>query len=105
MAIAILDRQQVTAALKAAGSTDADILFARKEELLAESRNRNFLGVLPIVIGIALCLTLVGAVAGIPAILYGRRVRKQIRANIEIAESAYAEYVSAIVARSPLATV
>ena len=105
MAIPKLEKQQVTVALKATGSSDADILFARKEEILADTRRMSRLVVLPIVGGAAMCLTVLGAIAGVPVILYGVRLRKQIRSNIDIAESAYAEYISALSRRPHAATV
>jgi biopolymer transport protein ExbB/TolQ len=96
MAIAKIERQQVTGALKATGSSDADILFARKEELLAESRKMKLLGILPIIVGVVMCITIIGAVVGIPAIVFGLFVRKRIRTNIANAEAAYADYLTAI---------
>ncbi len=99
MAIAKLEKHQVIGALKATGSSDADILFARKEELLADTRRMNLYCVVSIAAGAAMCLTLLGAIAGIPAIVYGVRLRKQIRSNIDIAESAYSEYVTALSTR------
>lgn len=100
MAIAHIDKQQVAVALKSTGSSDLDILFARKEELLAESKRWKPFVMLPILLGGALCLTILGAVAGIPAIVFGIQLRKRIRANIETAESAYTDYVSALATRS-----
>ncbi|MEP7367586.1 MAG: DUF5362 family protein [Acidobacteriota bacterium] len=105
MAIANIDKHQVTGALKSTGSSDEYILFARKEELLVDTRKMNLRGVLAITAGIAMCLTILGAVAGVPAILYGRRLRKQIRTNIETAEAAYTEYVAALSTRHHAAIV
>jgi hypothetical protein len=93
MAIAKIEREQVLGALKLTGSSDPDVLYARKEELLADSRRMKLLGVLPIVAGIAMSLTIVGAVIGVPAILFGVSVRKRIRTNIETAEAALAHYL------------
>lgn len=98
MALAQIERHQVLGALKATGSSDADVLFARKEELLAETRRMELVGIASIVVGGLISLTIVGAVVGVPAILFGRSIRKQIRANVENAESIYAEFV-ALVAR------
>jgi len=95
MPVAKVERQQVLGALKACGSHDPDVLFARKEELLADSRKMKILGIFPVILGAVMCLTIIGAVVGIPAILFGLWVKKRIRTNIETAESAYAEYITA----------
>lgn len=105
MAIAPIEKQQVTSALKSTGSSDADILFARKEEVLSQTRKLGFLGVLPIVAGAALCLTFLGAAVGVPAIWFGLRTRRRIRTNIETAEAAYLEYLSGLASRRPAAVI
>ncbi|MBL0157230.1 MAG: hypothetical protein IPP47_09040 [Bryobacterales bacterium] len=105
MAIAKLERQQVIGALKATGSSDPDVLYARKEELLAPSRSLKLLGIAPIIVGIAMSLTIIGAVVGIPAILFGLFIRKRIRANIGTAESALSEYSDTLRAKAQAAAV
>ena len=105
MAIAKLERQQVIGALKATGSSDPDVLYARKEELLAPSRSLKLLGIAPIIVGIAMSLTIIGAVVGIPAILFGLFIRKRIRANIGTAESAPSEYSDTLRAKAQAAAV
>jgi hypothetical protein len=104
MAVAKLEKQQVIGALKATGSSDPDVLYARKEELLAESRKMKLLGIFPIIVGVAMSLTVIGAVVGIPVILFGLFVKKRIRTNIETAESALAEYLASIGGRTQAAT-
>ena len=94
MPIAQIEKQQVAGALKATGSSDPDILYARKEELLAETRRMKLLGVAPIIVGIAMCLTIIGAVVGLPAIFFGMWVRKRIKNNIRNVEEVYAEYIA-----------
>ena len=93
MAIARPDRQQVLGALKSTGSSDPDILYARKEELLAESRRMKMLGTLPIIIGVVCTLSIIGAVAGIPALIFGIVMRRRIKSNFKIADEVYSEYV------------
>lgn len=105
MAIAKLERQQVIGALKATGSSDPDVLYARKEELLAPSRSMKLLGIAPIIVGIAMSLTIIGAVVGIPAILFGFFIRKRIRTNIRTAESALSEYTAALQFKAQAAAV
>ncbi len=104
MPVAKIEIQQVLGALKATGSSDPDVLFARKEELLAESRKMKLLGVFPIVVGVAMSLTVIGAVVGIPAIFFGLFVRKRIRTNVQNAESAYTEYLASTGVQAKAAT-
>lgn len=99
MPVARLDRQQVLGALKSTGSSDPDILYARKEELLAESRRMKLLGTVPLVVGIILTVSIIGAVAGIPAMIFGYVVRKRIKSNFKIADEVYNDFVSQIPVR------
>jgi hypothetical protein len=46
--------------------------------------------------GIVACLTIIGAVIGIPAIAFGYWVRKRIKGNIAAAEEALAEYSASV---------
>lgn len=105
MPIVKLDKQQVLGALKATGSTDPDVLYARKEEMLAESRRMKLLGIGPIVVGTAMTLTIIGAVVGIPIVIFGVTMRNRIKRNTKLAEEAYTEYVDSLAgnARSAVA--
>lgn len=96
MPIAKIEKQQAIGALKATGSSDPDVLFARKEELLTDTRKLRLLGVFPIIVGVVATLTVVGAVVGIPAILFGLWVRRRIRHNVTTVDAAYAEYRASI---------
>ncbi len=99
MVVPKLDRQIVTGALRATGSSDADVLYAKKEELLVESRRMRFLGPFAYIVGGSMCLTIIGAVVGIPVILFGRAVSKTVKNNIAIADAALAEYLQSVGAR------
>lgn len=92
MVVPKLDRQHVLGALRATGSSDPAILYAKKEELLSESRRMKLLGIVPYFVGGAMCLTLVGAIVGIPIIWFGYAVGKTIRANVAVADETLAEY-------------
>lgn len=96
MIVPKIERQQVIGALKATGSSDPDVLYARKEELLIESRRMKLLGIFPVIVGVAMSLTVIGAVVGIPVILFGLSVKKRIRTNIETADATVAEYLASI---------
>jgi 3-oxoacyl-(acyl-carrier-protein) synthase len=89
-----IDSRQVTAALHATGSSDPDVLFARKEELLDRTRKMIVTATASIVGGLAMSLTLVGAIIGIPVIRRGLVMRKCATENAKTVESAYLEYVA-----------
>ena len=91
-----LDRLAVIGALKATGSTDPDVLHARKDELLADTNKMRLLVVWGIGIGAVCSLTLVLAVVGIPLLVYSLRLRGRISQNTAIAETAIAEYLSTL---------
>lgn len=103
MVVPKLEKQQVLGALKATGSTDPDVLFARKEEMLAESRRNKLLGVFPVFVGAVMTVTIVGAVVGVPAIWFGLSVRKTIKNNTKVADEALAEYLASLSASSSVA--
>jgi hypothetical protein len=84
---------QVTAALDATASSDPDVLFARKEELLADARRMSFAACVEVVAGLAASLTIVGAIVGVPAIRRGLARRKAIAASVEAVESGYSAYL------------
>lgn len=96
MPVAKLDKQQVVGALKATHSNDPDVLFARKEELLAETRRMKLLGIAPIIMGIVMTLTIIGAFVGIPVMIFGFWVRGRIKGNIKVADETYSEFVTAL---------
>lgn len=96
MVIPKLSTQQVIGSLRATGSTDPDVLFARKEELLTETRRMKLLTIAPLIIGGILTVSLIGAIVGIPAMIFGYLVRKTYNSNIAIADGALAEYMQSI---------
>jgi len=96
MVIPKLTHQQVIGSLRATGSTDPDVLFARKEELLIETRRMKLLTIAPLIIGGILTVSLIGAIVGIPAMIFGYLVRKTYNNNIAIADNALAEYMQTI---------
>ncbi len=104
MVVAKLDRQLVIGALRATGSADEDVLYAKKEFLLAESYKMKPLGILPLIVGGAISLTIIGAVIGIPIILFGLAVGKTIKNNIAIANTSYVEYLQSLKSSTQQAT-
>jgi len=96
MILAKLSHQQVIGSLRSTGSTDPDVLFAKKEELLSETKRLKLLGVVPIVIGTIMTVSIIGAIVGIPMLLVGFSVRKAIAHNNAVTEAALAEYLRSI---------
>lgn len=98
MIITKLDKQQVIGNLRATGSTDRDVLYAKKEEILAETRRLKLLGIVPIVVGILMTVTVIGAIVGIPMIVVGVLVRKSYNHNLAITDEALSEYLQKLAA-------
>lgn len=89
-----IDSQQVTNALHATGSSDPDVLFACKEELLAGSRRLRATAAASIFGGAAISLTLFGAVVGVPAIRRGLAMKRCAAENARTVESTYRAYLA-----------
>jgi Family of unknown function (DUF5362) len=96
MILAKLTHQQIIGTLRATGSTDPDILFAKKEELLSETKRLRLLGVVPLIVGTILTISLIGAIVGIPMLLVGFSVRSAYKHNIALTDSALAEYLQVV---------
>jgi hypothetical protein len=58
MVVLRMEKQQVIGSLKATGSTDPDVLFAKKEEMLIGSRRMKFLPTLTCVVRRATSVTI-----------------------------------------------
>jgi hypothetical protein len=93
MVITELSPQQITGALRSTGSSDRDVLFAKKEELLTETKRLKLLGIAPMIIGGILTCTIVGGIVGIPMLIFGFFVRKSYNHNIKVSDETFAEYV------------
>ena len=94
MPIPRLHESQVLGALKATGSTDRDVLFARKEELLRDSNRMRMLGIVPIVVGAVMTVSVIGAIVGLPMLAFGLWVRSRIRGNVRTAERGLERYLA-----------
>ena len=104
MVVPKIEKQQVIGALKATGSTDPDILFAKKEEMLVETKKLTILPVFAYVVGTAMSLTIVGAVIGIPVIFFGRAVSKAIKGNLQTADAGLDEFLGLVGQKARFAT-
>jgi len=96
MVIPELTSQQIIGALRSTGSKDRDILFAKKEELLAETRRLKLLGIVPMIIGGIMTCTIIGGIVGIPMLIFGHFVRKSYNHNIKVSDVTFAEYLRTI---------
>ncbi|HEY8793685.1 MAG TPA: hypothetical protein VIM15_01985 [Gemmatimonadaceae bacterium] len=88
--------QQVLGVLKAAGSTDPDVLFAAKEEFGSTFATQRFQGMGLLVVGALSSITIILAIIGVPVAVFGWWLwRKGVR-NIATVEAAYSGYLESI---------
>lgn len=95
-AFAVVDRHQVLDALKETGSRDPDVLLATKQALLEPVRSLRIIGLVGYVIGGLATALVVGAVAGVPLILFAWWARRRGKRNTETIEAAFVEYRNSI---------
>jgi hypothetical protein len=91
VAFSRVTKQEVLGTLKAAGTSDPDVLFATKEGIAAASRPLKFMGIIPIVCGIGMTLTIIGAVIGIPMMILGFWMRHRGKSNVKTIEVTFSE--------------
>jgi hypothetical protein len=100
-ALSTATRPQIVGALKAANSTDPDVLLHVKEDLLDQYRPLKMMSLVPIVCGVLISLTIIGAIIGIPLVILGIFLRRKCSRNIATVESAYEEYLASLGLRLP----
>ena len=88
--------QAVTRRLHATGSSDADVLYAARQELAAPYARHKLIALLIIVGAAFTCVTIVLVPLGVPLIVVGIRHRRRCTANLATIETAHAQYVAAI---------
>lgn len=98
-----LDKQTVIGALKASGSKDPDVLYTTKKKLVEQCRGLRMYSWVPIICGVLLCLTIIGAFIGLPALALGIWLRMKTGRSLRIAEEAYNEYLQAVGAQPSMA--
>ena len=94
-------KQQVVGALKATGSSDPDVLFACKQELLDQYKPLKMMSLIPVICGALLCLTVIGAFIGVPMIVLGWWLRRKSTRNLATVEDGFTEYLGAIGVKVP----
>src|SRR5215212_8411611 len=87
-----MDRETVFGTLKAAGSSDPDVLYARKETLPAPYKNLKRLAILAGVIGAFFTITMLLAFFGIPLMLGAWWLWRFQAKNAASIEAGYIEY-------------
>ena len=66
-----IDKQTVLGTLKATGSQDPDVLYNAKTQLVQMSKGMRGYSWIPMICGVLLTVTVIGAFVGIPAFLVG----------------------------------
>lgn len=91
-----LDEQSVVGMFKATGARDRDILHAQKEKLLAQPKQLKLLGIILIVVGVFMTVTVVLAIAGIPSIIFGWWTWRFGQKNIAAVEAGFTRYAQSL---------
>lgn len=90
------DKQAVIGTLKATGSRDTDVLYSTKEALKATSKPPLIISWIVTLVGVLMCLTIIGALVGIPFILGSWWLRSYIKKYTTLIDSSYEEYLQEI---------
>ena len=98
-----IDKQTVLGTLKATGSQDPDVLYNAKTQLVQMSKGMRGYSWIPMICGVLLTVTVIGAFVGIPAFLVGLWLRIKSGKNLKIADETLEEYLQSIGVKSRLA--
>ena len=86
--------QEVVLALKSTGASDEDVLYAAKSEFAEPFRYQKLWGVCLVAFGVALSLTLIGALVGIPIAVGGLWMWRKGARNLAVVDTAFTQYRS-----------
>ena len=89
-----LDKPGVLGALKSCHSRDPDVLYSHKQQLLAPGKQLKLLGYICLGAGAFFTATIVLAIVGIPAMIFGWWVQRFGKRNMQTIEAAYADYLA-----------
>ena len=89
-----VDSFGVTAALKAAGSYDPDVLYATKQRMLAPYRDLRRLAILGILLGCALIFLVAMVVLGVLALASSLLLWRFQARQVASVEAGYAQYLA-----------
>jgi hypothetical protein len=97
--------REVVGVSKATGSSDADVLYAAKEEYGSTFAAQHFQGLGLLIVSALSSVTIVLVIIGVPVAIFGWRFWQKGKRNIAIVEGAYADYLASTrTAAAPLAS-
>lgn len=88
--------QQVVGVLKATGSSDADVLYAAKEEYGSTFATQRFQGLGLLITGALSSLTIILAIIGVPVAIFGWWLWQKGKRNVALVEASYANYLATL---------
>jgi hypothetical protein len=91
--VLVIDKQQMIGTLRAAGTKDRDVLYARKQEMLTMSKGMRIMGFIWMACGLLVSLTIILAIMGLPMAGLGFLMWWRGSKNIKIAEATFKEYL------------
>jgi hypothetical protein len=90
---ATVDKQSVIGILEATGSHDPDVLERERAHLLAAARAGWIAGTVLVSIGITVCFTGAGILAGVPVLVVAAWLIYRGNRNVDAIKSGVAEFV------------
>ena len=88
--------QEIIGKLKSTGSVDTDILHSTKDEIARPYKTVKTYGMILMVIGVAVSLTIVLAIVGIPSAIAGWWAWRGATRNLTTIETAFAKYTASL---------
>lgn len=88
--------QNVLAALKMTNSKDPDILASTKDAMLGQAKIGKIVFWVFLISGIAISLTIIGAIFGIPMIIVSYFINKRVKNGKKTIEDTYKKYLAQI---------
>lgn len=88
--------QNVFAAFKMTNSKDPDVLATAKDTMLAQAKIGKVVFWIFLVSGVAISLTIIGAIFGIPLIVVSYFINKRVKNGKKTIEDAYKKYLTQI---------
>jgi hypothetical protein len=95
-AFAKIDKQSVIGTLKATGSRDRDIIHTQMSEMLAGPKQLKMVGLICMVGGGVLTITVFAAFLGIPVVILGLWLWSFNKKKIATIEAAYGDYLATL---------
>lgn len=90
-----LNRQMILGELKMSGSTDPDVLYSVKSKLVSPSKGATWYSIALIVVGLFLCITIIGLPIGVMLLLMGAIALFRARRNVSAVNAAFEDFTKA----------